>query len=336
MQESDSRPCLKFSPSARFALIQSALAPSGAAEMLADPSNVSKLFGSNVAAVFQSERICSMQQMAVVLRWIVQQAECCAQHLQSHPLKLLPSLRAAESDSSTAHVALSTSLCCQLLCGMFLDCFDEGSRPHQGKWPFASFSGMLNSFSESCQSTLCCVLQYFVAVHTSLSSSEEPLVTDTSFIVLQRNAVRSSSNLRRADTWSKLPVPLCRAIVSRGSLEPKVDDGHVVVDFANKMIGGGVLSGGNVQEEIMFSKRPEAMVSCLLCETMYKTECIVIYGVRCFSDTEGYGGSFAFSRAAPRPAHSATITILGHPVAATAGYPRCARVLARLSFNMEH
>jgi hypothetical protein len=130
-------------------------------------------------------------------------------------------------------------------------------------------------------------------------------------------------------------MPLCRVIVSQGSLEPKIDGGHVVVDFANKVIGGGVLSGGCVQEEIMFSKRPEAMTACLLCETMYvlnrpleiccnlftmyKTECVMVYGARCFAETTGYGITFAFSHAAPPPALSAAATILGHPVAATAG-----------------
>jgi hypothetical protein len=138
------------------------------------------------------------------------------------------------------------------------------------------------------------------------------------------------------DSWTQMHMPLCHVTISHGSLEPKIEDGHVVVDFANKMIGGGVLFGGNVQEEIMFSKRPETMTACLLCETMYvggplpavilcniltmyKTECVVVYGARWFAETEGYGSTFTFSRAAPSPALLATTTIFGHLVAATAG-----------------
>jgi hypothetical protein len=149
-------PFLKFRPSPRFSVIQSAIAAGHAI----DPSSASELFGKTVAAVFQSESICSMRQMGVVLKWVVQQAERCNQHLQCHPLKLLPSLRALNSERSSSHVALSTSLCCQLLCGMFLDCFDEGSRPAEGNWPPAIFTGMCSSDSESCRATLQCVLLY--------------------------------------------------------------------------------------------------------------------------------------------------------------------------------
>ena len=98
----------------------------------------------------------------------------------------------------------------------------------------------------------------------------------------------------------------------------------------------------------MFSKRPEAIVSCLLCEimyapnrvlhclsaaiissatticntiNMYKTECIVIYGARCFAETDGYGEKFVFTRAAQPPLPAATTSVLGHAVAASAGWP---------------
>ena len=69
----------------------------------------------------------------------------------------------------------------------------------------------------------------------------------------------------------------------------------------------------------MFSKHPEAIVTCLLCEKMFKTESITIYGVRCFAETDGYGGTFKFIGPALPPAPSASLTVLGHSVAATAG-----------------
>ena len=316
-------PCLKFCPSPRFALLESLLASGDALATLADPSHVTKLFGPAVAAILQSERLCSMQQMAAVLQWVVQQASECRQRLQSHPLKLLPTLRALESDVSSSHVALSTSLCCQLLCGMLLDCFGEGSRPDHGKWPESNFETILPSHAgHSAFSTMLCVMQYFITLHASLSGSA-PLASDASFVVLHRHGIASSSSMRRADTWAKLHVPLCPVVVSCGSLDPKIGEGHVVVDFANKIIGGGVLAGGNVQEEIMFSKHPEAIVSVLLCETMYKTESIMIYGTRCFSETDGYGSSFTFLRAVQPPVPSAASVVLGYPVAATAGCLQC-------------
>jgi hypothetical protein len=59
---------------------------------------------------------------------------------------------------------------------------------------------------------------------------------------------------------------------------------------------------------------------------MYKTECIVIYGARCFAETDGYGEKFVFTRAAQPPLPAATTSVLGHAVAASAGWPpRAAR-----------
>lgn len=41
--------------------------------------------------------------------------------------------------------------------------------------------------------------------------------------------------------------------------------GEVKVDFANSFIGGGALSSGCVQEEIMFATHPELYATQLLC-----------------------------------------------------------------------
>ena len=315
-------PCLSFAPSPKFTLLESVLASDDVLATFSDPTQVSKLFGHTVGGILKSERLCSIQQMALVLQWVVQQAAACQQHLQAHPLKLLPTLRASQSDQSSSHAAISTSLCCQLLCAMLLDCFDDSSRPGNGKWPHCNFEDILRSKSSllnnPASSTVHCIMQYFVSVHASLSGPR-PLASDASFIVLHRSAISPNSSLRRADTWAKMELPLCPVVISRGSLDPRISEGHVVVDFANKVIGGGVLSGGNVQEEIMFSKHPEAIVTCLLCEQMYKTESIMIYGVRCFSECEGYGGNFTFLRGAQPPSPSAITTVLGYSVAATAG-----------------
>ncbi len=240
---------MKFCPSETFALLEALLASGDAPATLSDVSHVKKLLGRAVANVLQSERLCSVQQMAAVLQWVVQQACDCRQHLQTHPLKLLPTLRRMESDLSSSHVAISTSFCCQLLCAMFLDCFGDGSRSEHFGWPISHFNHLrLSHRGSSSFSTLQCILQYFVSVHASLTPTPPllapPLVSHTSFVVLHRNAVASTSSLRRTDTWAKFHVPMCPVVVSRGSLDPKISEGHVVVDFANKFLGGGVLTGG--------------------------------------------------------------------------------------------
>ena len=52
--------------------------------------------------------------------------------------------------------------------------------------------------------------------------------------------------------------------------------GYVQVNFANKKIGGGVLAGGRVQEEIRFCIFPELIVSRLIMDHMDANEAIII------------------------------------------------------------
>jgi len=60
-------------------------------------------------------------------------------------------------------------------------------------------------------------------------------------------------------------------------------------DFANMMIGGGVLCGGCVQEEIRFAICPELCLSMLVCPCMQPNEAIQIVGAEQFSSYKGYG-----------------------------------------------
>jgi hypothetical protein len=66
------------------------------------------------------------------------------------------------------------------------------------------------------------------------------------------------------------------------------------LDFANQFIGGGVLGGGAVQEEIRFCNNPECIVSRLFCEEMASNEAVIITGTEQFSDHSGYGQTLTF------------------------------------------
>jgi poly(ADP-ribose) glycohydrolase len=55
----------------------------------------------------------------------------------------------------------------------------------------------------------------------------------------------------------------------------------VQVDFANKLVGGGVLGRGLVQEEIRFIICPELIVSRLLTEELGDNECLIVTGSYC-------------------------------------------------------
>ncbi|CAI2350536.1 unnamed protein product [Caenorhabditis sp. 36 PRJEB53466] len=60
------------------------------------------------------------------------------------------------------------------------------------------------------------------------------------------------------------------------------------VDFANKCLGGGVLKGGMVQEEIRFMMCPEMIVGMFLCDEMNAQEAISIVGAQAYSSYQGY------------------------------------------------
>ena len=70
------------------------------------------------------------------------------------------------------------------------------------------------------------------------------------------------------------------------------------IDFANQYIGGGALSGGCVQEEILFAVEPEAIVSMLLMEVMDDNDAIRIDNLIQYSNYSGYAFSFKYEESA--------------------------------------
>jgi len=85
--------------------------------------------------------------------------------------------------------------------------------------------------------------------------------------------------------------PLCEVVVDD---ETKIEDfeGMLQADFANMHLGGGVLIGGNVQEEIRFGlASPELLVGMLVShENMAHNEAIILTGTELVSRYKGYGG----------------------------------------------
>ena len=70
------------------------------------------------------------------------------------------------------------------------------------------------------------------------------------------------------------------------------------IDFANQYIGGGALSGGCVQEEILFAVEPEAIVSMFLMEVMDDNDAIRIDNLIQYSNYSGYAFSFKYEESA--------------------------------------
>ncbi|OMJ80724.1 hypothetical protein SteCoe_18976 [Stentor coeruleus] len=79
--------------------------------------------------------------------------------------------------------------------------------------------------------------------------------------------------------------------------ELKIEDYNyksIKADFANQYIGGGVLSFGCVQEEILFSIYPELLISMVFCKPMKPHEAIVLKGARRAANYSGYAWNFRF------------------------------------------
>ncbi|KAG6462644.1 poly(ADP-ribose) glycohydrolase isoform X2 [Manduca sexta] len=81
--------------------------------------------------------------------------------------------------------------------------------------------------------------------------------------------------------------------------ETTIENAHglIQVDFANRYLGGGVLTYGCVQEEIRFVICPELIVTMLFTEMMKPDEAVLILGCERYSEYSGYSNSFSWTGA---------------------------------------
>lgn len=98
--------------------------------------------------------------------------------------------------------------------------------------------------------------------------------------------------LNNPPNWESSQTQLTRLhITCNGTIE---DDGYgmLQVDFANRLVGGGVTGHGLVQEEIRFLINPELIVSRLFTEALEQNECLIITGTEQYSKYSGYAESY--------------------------------------------
>lgn len=94
--------------------------------------------------------------------------------------------------------------------------------------------------------------------------------------------------------WSNAKHELANMLFLESGYIEREGHGLLQVDFANKFIGGGVLGGGCVQEEIRFMICPEMIVSRLFTEALSPREVLVITGAEQYNVTSGYAGKFSW------------------------------------------
>eukprot|EP01103_Thecamoeba_quadrilineata_P005839 TRINITY_DN15590_c0_g1_i1.p1 TRINITY_DN15590_c0_g1~~TRINITY_DN15590_c0_g1_i1.p1 ORF type:complete len:501 (-),score=83.92 TRINITY_DN15590_c0_g1_i1:59-1561(-) len=150
-------------------------------------------------------------------------------------------------------------------------------------YPSINFDALFRSEPENvCFAKLRCIFHYFDRIITSEKESLGDLK-------LHRRVFK---------TWPQWDLSTRQIgdlrVDSKGTIE---DEGSLMlqVDFCNAMIGGGVISSGSMQEEIMFLMRPELIVTRLLCARLKDNECLFINGSERFNNYEGYGNTFSFA-----------------------------------------
>ena len=153
-----------------------------------------------------------------------------------------------------------------------------------------SFHDILKSGRGSNLSKARCFLNYLTVIGRWLEENNPLLEENVTFI-----RENKEFDINNFDSKQKL----CDIkIVEKGSLFDS--EASFQVDFANQYIGGGVLSGGCVQEEILFTVNPEAIVSIFFMQRMDDNDAIRIDNLIQYSNYSGYARSFKFENDATK------------------------------------
>ncbi|KAL9647504.1 hypothetical protein ABK040_006864 [Willaertia magna] len=197
-------------------------------------------------------------------------------------------------------IKLSKLECICLLANAFFCTFN---RMGEQRWkdgmlflPSVNFDSLYLNFYKSSTHKLLMIIHYFERIFEDLN------VNEISLDILQNNQLLNQSYIyiiRKCIFEENFPnlinsnLEFSKINISKeGVIEDAKD--ALQADFANKYIGGGVLRGGCVQEEIRFCENPELLVTRLFCEEMKDNEAILMVGSEQFSLHGGYGSSTVF------------------------------------------
>ncbi|XP_010876664.2 poly(ADP-ribose) glycohydrolase [Esox lucius] len=198
--------------------------------------------------------------------------------------KAIPLLQKGQSRSIT----LSQMQIACLLANAFFCTFphrnSQNPRAEYHNYPTINFNSLFGVWSEKKREKLRALFHYFHTV-TNQATHLQGLVT------FERRCIRDKD----MPNWMSCKETLPKLyITSKGCIEEE-GTGMLQVDFANNMIGGGVLGSGLVQEEILFLMNPELIVSRLFTERLGDNECLFIKGSQQFSGYCGYSDTFEWA-----------------------------------------
>ncbi|XP_072050769.1 poly(ADP-ribose) glycohydrolase-like [Amphiura filiformis] len=153
-------------------------------------------------------------------------------------------------------------------------------RSEYSTFPTINFNGLFEGTSPRKIAKLKCIVNYFRRIVENIP---------TGTLTFTRCA------LTKLPRWDKSTAAWTKCHVTASGMIEDEGAGMLQMDFANKFIGGGVLSYGCVQEEIRFSICPELLLSRLFTEVPDENECIFIKGAERFSCYAGYADTFKWT-----------------------------------------
>lgn len=191
-----------------------------------------------------------------------------------------------------ASLVLGRKLVLSLIANGFLGTFPESEYRHMETFSFNQLFVAFNKLEgkkelSSRAAKLKCVLCYFQKVADGRAEL-------SGMITLRRQVILKEFMPSLTD-WTAGQKPLCTLKVDRVNIIETAGSHTLQVDFANRKIGGGVLRGGCVQEEIKFVVFPELLISKLIMDHMDNNEAIIITGAEQFSKYTGYRDTFEFA-----------------------------------------
>ncbi|KAI6199277.1 Poly(ADP-ribose) glycohydrolase [Aphelenchoides besseyi] len=181
------------------------------------------------------------------------------------------------TQNSNLSVSMSQRQAAILLANAFFCTFERDCRPRPNRFNTFDMFGLYDENNVKGTEKLNFIISYFNSLSHNMP---EGMIT-----ILRQSTCSIDFSL-----WD---ASLADVFLDNDNvIENCIDEAHV--DFANKLIGGGVFSQGCLQEEIRFLISPECLISCLLCEMLNDNEAILILGAQRFSFYEGYGNTFKY------------------------------------------
>ena len=136
---------------------------------------------------------------------------------------------------------------------------------------------------------LLCLHRYFMLEHAKGHADRNP--AEIPVLVTTRSSLAPMD----LPTWKQSSAPLATVVTVPQGHNIEDATGCLQLDFANAMIGGGVIGRGCVQEEIRFLVCPQLLVTRFFCERMGPREAIKMFGFRQVCKYRGYNDTFKYN-----------------------------------------